>query len=271
MTRRRSDEFANGGRSTVKLSGGLDGRCAALAAVVIALLATLVARLVSDARWLRLEARLSGEVHGWLPPALDSSLGYLSLNDRYAYAVAGLAWVMWAIHRRLISLAVLVCGTCVTGAVALLLARAALDRHRPPAFDSLGMAASWRFPSGHAFASALLATLATGLMLAGRWRPFRNGIALAWTWAASVGLLKLVAGNHYLGDIIVGWLMGAAWACVALCVFLAVGGSTRRSYGGPGSAGAASSQPRDKLRRLSRPRTRGTRTVPTVGSRDGSE
>lgn len=65
------------------------------------------------------------------------------------------------------------------------------------------------FPSGHAARSAALAVMA---VCAGpEW--------FAWTvalWAPWVGISRVALGVHYVSDVVVGWVVGAAMGVVAL-------------------------------------------------------
>lgn len=65
------------------------------------------------------------------------------------------------------------------------------------------------FPSGHAARATLLA------ILAAVWAPTWWGIALV-VWAPFVCLARVVMGVHYLSDVLVGVLLGAAAAALTL-------------------------------------------------------
>ena len=65
------------------------------------------------------------------------------------------------------------------------------------------------FPSGHAARTALLAVMAIGL------GPVWFGWALA-IWAPAVSAARVITGLHYLSDVLVGILVGAAGGLVFL-------------------------------------------------------
>jgi undecaprenyl-diphosphatase len=60
------------------------------------------------------------------------------------------------------------------------------------------------FPSGHAMRMAVIATWA------GAFWPDRSGAF--WSLAALVGWARVRLGIHYVGDVLAGWLLGAAIA-----------------------------------------------------------
>lgn len=67
------------------------------------------------------------------------------------------------------------------------------------------------FPSGHAARSAALAVMAS---CAGpEW--FALAVIL---WAPWVGISRIMLGVHYVSDVVVGWLVGAAMGFVAIAL-----------------------------------------------------
>ncbi|MGN6153055.1 MAG: phosphatase PAP2 family protein [Lysobacteraceae bacterium] len=73
--------------------------------------------------------------------------------------------------------------------------------------------ASLSFPSGHAMATATLATVLTALAWRSRWRwP----VALAaWAFALLVAASRVLLGVHFPSDVVAGAAVGIAWACGA--------------------------------------------------------
>ncbi len=65
------------------------------------------------------------------------------------------------------------------------------------------------FPSGHAARSAALAVMAIAV------GPPWFSIAVS-IWAPWVGLSRVALGVHYLSDVLVGWLVGAAMGGIAI-------------------------------------------------------
>lgn len=87
----------------------------------------------------------------------------------------------------------------------------AVGRARPPVDTPAVIEATLSFPSGHAQASASLATVL--VLLA--WRSGAR-VALAaggGAFAVAVGLSRVAAGVHYPADVLAGWLLGVGWAC----------------------------------------------------------
>jgi membrane-associated phospholipid phosphatase len=92
------------------------------------------------------------------------------------------------------------------------------DAVRPAVADPLRLAFEWGFPSGHAIA-ALIAYGLVGVLLCDRITHPRWRIALALGLAALIlviGFSRLYVRDHYLGDVLAGFAVGAGW--LALCV-----------------------------------------------------
>lgn len=91
-----------------------------------------------------------------------------------------------------------------------------VDRPRPPAAEALDHPLDPSFPSGHATASAALATGLAVLAVA----ALRSAVARVLAVAASaayalvVGLSRVYLGAHWLTDVLAGWCTGAALGLV---------------------------------------------------------
>lgn len=68
-------------------------------------------------------------------------------------------------------------------------------------------------PSAHATAAAAFATVLT-LWLWPRGGWWRGLVAASWASAAAVGAARVVLGVHWVSDVLVGFLLGAAVAAV---------------------------------------------------------
>ena len=77
--------------------------------------------------------------------------------------------------------------------------------------------ASFAFPSGHAMATAALATTLTLLVWPSRRRwPV---IAITWGFTLLVGVSRVLLGVHHPDDVIAGWAMGVAWPALSWAAF----------------------------------------------------
>ncbi|MFC4543370.1 phosphatase PAP2 family protein [Halosolutus amylolyticus] len=134
-----------------------------------------------------------------------------------------LAVLYWLTRRRE---AALVVSYAVAGVGFILVLKTLIGLPRPPedvyliAYDG----DPYGFPSGHAFAASLVYG---GLLLA--FDRYRDPVAIAATGVviALVSLSRVVLGLHYLGDVIVGALVGLGFL---LAVHAVVDGEPRRGF-----------------------------------------
>lgn len=84
-----------------------------------------------------------------------------------------------------------------------------------PALDwsAATLPASFSFPSGHAMATATLATVLT--VLAWRSRLRWPVVLAAWGFALSVAASRVLLGVHFPSDVVAGAAVGVAWASAA--------------------------------------------------------
>jgi undecaprenyl-diphosphatase len=95
--------------------------------------------------------------------------------------------------------------------------KAAVGRERPNLVPYLTEANGMSFPSGHAFASAMVYI---GMALAFASMSKRHSvrytlIGVAMVLSALIAWSRVLLGVHYPSDVIAGWLGGAAWAFTA--------------------------------------------------------
>lgn len=95
--------------------------------------------------------------------------------------------------------------------------KAAVGRERPNLVPYLTEADGMSFPSGHAFASAMVYI---GMALAFASMSKRHSvrytlIGVAMVLSALIAWSRVLLGVHYPSDVIAGWLGGAAWAFLA--------------------------------------------------------
>ena len=140
------------------------------------------------------------------------------------YAAAALLCVLfgWRFHAWRPAMA-----APLAAALALSLALAAkdlIDRPRPPEALALATEASSSMPSSIA---AMTAAAATPVILAGLRMRNRTGGVLVWLLALTIlgiGVSMVYLGAHWLSDVLVGWLVGAA---VGAAVFRLITGADR--------------------------------------------
>ncbi len=94
-----------------------------------------------------------------------------------------------------------------------------IARPRPPVAIHLMTVAGASFPSGHATASAAVyATLAAIVTRRMTRRPSTVAWAAGVVVVLAVGASRVYLGVHWLTDVLAGWSLGTAWACVLVAV-----------------------------------------------------
>jgi undecaprenyl-diphosphatase len=139
--------------------------------------------------------------------------------------LVGVVTVLLVVRRRLVLAIFLV---AAWGGALLLysLAKAFVNRPRPPTDIWLTTAGASSFPSGHATQS-LGTFLALALVGAAFLAPARAAaVALAVVLGAWVGWSRAYLGVHWATDVVAGWLIGAGW--VVAVAWLAVRASALR-------------------------------------------
>jgi undecaprenyl-diphosphatase len=94
------------------------------------------------------------------------------------------------------------------------------DRQRPPDEYRVVDALNASFPSGHALLAAVVyLTLGAMLARAAKQKQIRFYVmAAAILLALLVGLTRIYLGVHWTSDVLAGWCVGAAWACLCWLV-----------------------------------------------------
>lgn len=93
-----------------------------------------------------------------------------------------------------------------------------VDRPRPPAVTQVVRETSESLPSGHATMAMVVIGSLVVLFWAGRGTAARIAMVAAGAlWVGAVGSTRVYLGVHWFSDVIIGWLLGAAWlaACAA--------------------------------------------------------
>jgi undecaprenyl-diphosphatase len=117
-------------------------------------------------------------------------LAYLVLSRRYR---EGLFWLLSIGGSALLNVAV----------------KTHFARGRPDLWEQVVNETSFSFPSGHAMASATLATAM--VLLAWRTRYHWPAVILLPAFALLVGLARIYLGVHYPSDILAGFAVAVAW------------------------------------------------------------
>ena len=98
--------------------------------------------------------------------------------------------------------------------------KALYKRGRPTYFRHIVQEKSYSFPSGHAMASAALATCVCILAWPGVWRW--PALAGALVYVPTIGVSRMYLGVHFPSDVLAGWCMGIAWVGEVATVMWAV-------------------------------------------------
>jgi undecaprenyl-diphosphatase len=124
------------------------------------------------------------------------------------------------VRRRRWATAVLVAGVLTGAQLLSALLKVAFDRPRPDVGSAVPLPGSAAFPSGHATSASAFFGLLTLFAIAAappgraRWAVGALGAAVALAIAAS----RVVLNVHYVGDVLAGLALGAAWLAACLLV-----------------------------------------------------
>lgn len=155
--------------------------------------------------------------HPWLGEAMRDLSG---LGSTVVLAVLSVGTVGYLAAFSSRTTAAFVALSVASGALLVIVFKAAFGRLRPdPAFAEL-VVAGQSFPSGHASVSAIV-FLTLGALVAAtrsRWGERAYILACAALLAGLVGLSRVALGVHWATDVLAGWAFGAAWAIVWLLV-----------------------------------------------------
>ena len=103
-------------------------------------------------------------------------------------------------------------GVAIANAVLKLL----FHRDRPSLWPHLVHETSFSFPSGHAMASASLATVIVLLFWQTRYRWWV--VAAAGIYTIVIGFSRLYLGVHYPSDILAGWSVSVVWVILVALI-----------------------------------------------------
>ncbi|WQS94308.1 phosphatase PAP2 family protein [Helicobacter pylori] len=136
---------------------------------------------------------------------------------------------LWFGFQKRIALALWFFLSILLGEITLKLLKHLVARPRPATNGELAFAHHFSFPSGHALASALfygsLALLLCYSNANNRTKTIGAIILLFWIFLMAYDRVYL--GVHYPSDVLGGFLLGVAWSCCSLALYL---GFLKRPY-----------------------------------------
>ncbi|MGB3023556.1 MAG: phosphatase PAP2 family protein [Candidatus Saccharimonadales bacterium] len=94
--------------------------------------------------------------------------------------------------------------------------KALFQRDRPQLWERIVTENSFSFPSGHAMASASLATVIIVILWPTRWRWW--AVVGGVIYMLAIGVSRLYLGVHYPTDIMAGWLVSTSWVLVVATI-----------------------------------------------------
>ncbi len=164
-----------------------------------------------------LDANVAQFVHlFWTPAFLRTAAFMTAIGDRQVIAALLVATLVWLALRRRWALAVGLLIALVGNIVSVAILKHIFARPRP------GLAyfaeTSGSFPSGHAAISvAFYATLAYVLWRTGRIGQVTAVMATS-ILAFAIGISRVLLAEHFLTDVLNGWLVGGLWMLVGVTV-----------------------------------------------------
>lgn len=150
--------------------------------------------------------------HAHASPFLDGVFTTITNVGGIASVIilAGLivAWLLYK-HRKLTKNVWLIIFGLGGAAAANVVLKALFHRDRPSLWHQTVVETGFSFPSGHAMASAALATCLVVMAWPTKWRI--PAILIAGVTVLAIGMSRLYLGVHYPSDIIAGWCASVAW------------------------------------------------------------
>ena len=163
------------------------------------------------------DTRLANLIHAFWTPWLLKSFTYITaLGDPRVVALVMVAALIWLWGRKradlMLGLTLSVIGNVAT--VALL----KQIFHRPRPELAYFVETSGSYPSGHAAISAALFAMLFYTMWKLKWLGPIKAALFAVTFAFVIGLSRLYLIEHYLSDVVNGWLVGTLWMLIGIAV-----------------------------------------------------
>ncbi|WP_237012706.1 phosphatase PAP2 family protein [Helicobacter pylori] len=136
---------------------------------------------------------------------------------------------LWFGFQKRIALALWFFPSILLGEITLKLLKHLVARPRPITNGELALAHGFSFPSGHALASALFyGSLALLLCYSNANARIKTiGAMVLFFWIFLMAYDRVYLGVHYPSDVLGGFLLGIAWSCCSLALYL---GFLKRPY-----------------------------------------
>ncbi len=136
---------------------------------------------------------------------------------------------LWFGFQKRIALALWFFPSILLGEITLKLLKHLVARPRPATNGELALAHGFSFPSGHALASALFyGSLALLLYYSNANNRIKTiGAVVLLFWIFLMAYDRVYLGVHYPSDVLGGFLLGVAWSCCSLALYL---GFLKRPY-----------------------------------------
>ncbi|WP_187847655.1 phosphatase PAP2 family protein [Helicobacter pylori] len=136
---------------------------------------------------------------------------------------------LWFGFQKRIALALWFFPSILLGEITLKLLKHLVARPRPATNGELALAHGFSFPSGHALASALFyGSLALLLCYSNANNRIKTiGAMVLFFWIFLMAYDRVYLGVHYPSDVLGGFLLGIAWSCCSLALYL---GFLKRPY-----------------------------------------
>ncbi len=136
---------------------------------------------------------------------------------------------LWFGFQKRIALALWFFPSILLGEITLKLLKHFVARPRPATNGELALAHGFSFPSGHALASALFyGSLALLLCYSNANNRIKTiGAVVLLFWIFLMAYDRVYLGVHYPSDVLGGFLLGIAWSCCSLALYL---GFLKRPY-----------------------------------------
>lgn len=168
----------------------------------------------------RLDARFLGEAVEARSGGRDAvAVTITEVGNTFAMALLATLAGLWCWARGRRADAVFVVATMAGAALLFRGIKILVDRPRPPALTQVVRETNESLPSGHATMSMVVIGSLVVLAWAGRSAAARAAMVLAGAlWVGAVGSTRVYLGVHWFSDVLIGWLLGAAWlaACAAV-------------------------------------------------------